>query len=83
MRRNWDVLVVAHRGIVSGFPENTIAAYRAAIARGFSAIEVDLRATADGRIVVMHDDDVDRTTNGHGPVSELTFDDIRSLDAGS
>jgi glycerophosphoryl diester phosphodiesterase len=81
--RSWDVLVVAHRGIVSGFPENTIAAYRAAMDRGFSAIEVDLRATADGGIVVMHDDDVDRTTNGHGRVSELTFDEIRSLDAGS
>jgi glycerophosphoryl diester phosphodiesterase len=80
--RNWDVLAVAHRGIVAGFPENTIAAFREAITRGFSAIEIDLRATADGHIVVMHDDDVDRTTSGHGPVSELTFAEIRSLDAG-
>jgi glycerophosphoryl diester phosphodiesterase len=81
--RNWDVLVVAHRGIVSEFPENTLAACREAIRRGFSAIEVDLRATADGHIVVMHDETVDRTTNGCGQVSELTLADIRSLDAGS
>ena len=81
--RNWDVLIVAHRGIVSGFPENTLAACREAIRRGFSAIEVDLRATADGHIVVMHDETVDRTTNGCGEVSELTLADVRSLDAGS
>lgn len=81
--RNWDVLVVAHRGIVSGFPENTLAAFREAIRQGFSAIEVDLRATADGHIVVMHDETVDRTTNGCGEVSERTLADVRSLDAGS
>jgi glycerophosphoryl diester phosphodiesterase len=80
--RDWDVLVVAHRGMVSGFPENTLAAFRQAIVMGFSAIEIDLRATADGQIVVMHDDTVDRTTSGHGKVSELTLAEIRSLDAG-
>jgi glycerophosphoryl diester phosphodiesterase len=81
--RNWDVVVVAHRGIVSGFPENTLAAFRAAILRGFNAIEVDLRATVDGHIVVMHDETVDRTTNGCGQVRELTLAEVRSLDAGS
>jgi glycerophosphoryl diester phosphodiesterase len=80
--RDWDVVVVAHRGMVSGFPENTLAAFRQAIVMGFSAIEIDLRATADGHIVVMHDDSVDRTTSGRGKVSELTLADIRSLDAG-
>ena len=45
--RDWDVVVVAHRGMVAGFPENTLAAYRQAITMGFSAIEIDLRATAD------------------------------------
>jgi glycerophosphoryl diester phosphodiesterase len=69
--------------MVSGFPENTLAAYRRAIGMGFSAIEIDLQATADGHIVVMHDDTVDRTTSGCGAVSELTLADIRSLDAGS
>jgi glycerophosphoryl diester phosphodiesterase len=68
---------------MSGFPENTLGAYREAILRGFSAIEVDLRATADGHIVVMHDETVDRTTNGRGQVSELTLAEVRSLDAGS
>jgi glycerophosphoryl diester phosphodiesterase len=82
-RRASDVVVVAHRGIVSGFPENTLAAYREAIGLGFRAIEIDLRATADGHIVVMHDETVDRTTDGTGHVSELTFAEIRSLDAGS
>jgi len=81
-RREWDVVVVAHRGMVAGFPENTLAACRKAIEMGFGAIEIDLRATADGHIVVMHDDTVDRTTSGRGKVSELTLADIRSLDAG-
>ncbi len=81
--RDWDVVIVAHRGMVAGFPENTLAAYRKAIEMGFSAIEIDLRATADGHIVVMHDDTVDRTTSGRGKVSELTLADVRSLDAGS
>jgi glycerophosphoryl diester phosphodiesterase len=81
--RDWDVVVVAHRGMVSGFPENTLAAFHQAMELGFTAIEIDLRATADGHIVVMHDDTVDRTTSGHGKVSELTLADIRSLDAGS
>ncbi len=83
MHRNWDVVVVAHRGIVSGFPENTLVAYREAITRGFSAIEIDLRATADGHVVVMHDETIDRTTNGSGHVGQLTLAEIRSLDAGS
>lgn len=82
-RPDWDVVVVAHRGMVSGFPENTLAAFRQSISLGFSAIEIDLRATADGHIVVMHDDTVDRTTNGTGDVGEMTLEEIRSLDAGS
>lgn len=82
-RPDWDVAVVAHRGMVSGFPENTLAAFQHAISLGFPAIEIDLRATADGHIVVMHDDTVDRTTDGTGQVSQMTLAQIRSLDAGS
>ena len=82
-RPDWDVVVVAHRGMVSGFPENTLAAYRRSISLGFSAIEIDLRATADGHIVVMHDDTVDRTTNGTGDVGRMTLAEIKCLDAGS
>ena len=78
-----DVVVVVHRGMAAGFPENTLAAYRNSVSLGFSAIEVDLRATADGHIVVMHDDTVDRTTNGSGRVDQMTLAEIKSLDAGS
>jgi glycerophosphoryl diester phosphodiesterase len=79
----WDVVVVAHRGQVAGYPENTLAAYRESVTQGFPAIEVDLRATADGQIVIMHDETVDRTTTGSGKVESMTFAEIRSLDAGS
>lgn len=82
-RPGWDVVVVAHRGMVSGYPENTLAAYRRSVVLGFSAIEIDLRATSDGHIVVMHDDTVDRTTNGSGEVRHMTLAEIQSLDAGS
>jgi glycerophosphoryl diester phosphodiesterase len=82
-RADWDVMVVAHRGMVSGFPENTLAAYRQSISLGFRAVEIDLRATADGHIIVMHDDTVDRTTNGTGEVGRMTLAEIKSLDAGS
>jgi glycerophosphoryl diester phosphodiesterase len=81
-RPDRDVVVVAHRGMVSGFPENTLAACRQSIALGFSAVEIDLRATSDGHIVVMHDDTVDRTTNGTGDVGRMTLAEIKSLDAG-
>jgi len=76
-------LVVAHRGLSPGMPENTIAAFRRAIDMGVYAIELDLRATADGQPVVMHDATVDRTTNGSGAVSGMTLSQIEALDAGS
>jgi glycerophosphoryl diester phosphodiesterase len=78
-----EVTVVAHRGLVAGRPENTIAALRQSVSLGFPVIEIDLRPTADGHIVVMHDDTVDRTTDGTGEVARLTLAEIRSLDAGS
>jgi glycerophosphoryl diester phosphodiesterase len=82
-RPDWQVVIVAHRGMAAGYPENTVAAYRRSISLGFSAIEVDLRGTADGHIVIMHDETVDRTTNGTGTVEQMTLAEIRSLDAGS
>ena len=72
----------AHRGLAPGQPENTLTAYNHAIDIGVAIIELDLRTTADGRIVVMHDDTVDRTTDGHGAVAALTFAQIERLDAG-
>ncbi len=74
--------MVAHRGLSAGFPENTLAAFRNAIAGGVDAIELDLRRTADGEIVVLHDETVDRTTDGRGPLSRMTLREVRALDAG-
>lgn len=74
--------VVAHRGDAKAAPENTLAALRAA--RGIADfIEFDVCTTKDGHLVVIHDDTLERTTNGRGLVSSLTLAEIRGLDAGS
>jgi glycerophosphoryl diester phosphodiesterase len=75
-------IVAAHRGIPSLAPENTMAGYQKAYELGADLIETDLHRTRDGQLVIMHDDTVNRTTNGTGKVSELTYDQIRQLDAG-
>jgi len=72
-------LVVAHRGASLEQPENTIAAFGAAIDAGADAVEFDVRMTADGHAVVMHDPEVSRTTDGTGLVSEMTLEEIRKL----
>jgi glycerophosphoryl diester phosphodiesterase len=78
-----NVILVAHRGAVGpGQPENTLAAFRQAIASGAEAIEIDLRGTRDGEVVVIHDATVDRTTNGTGAVADRTLAQLRQLDAG-
>jgi len=74
--------ICAHRGASATHPENTLAAFREAIRLGAHQIEFDINLTRDGRIVLMHDLTVDRTTDGHGKVTDLTFDQIRRLDAG-
>jgi glycerophosphoryl diester phosphodiesterase len=78
-----EVVIIAHRGMAAGYPENTLAAFRHSISLGFPVIEVDLRTTADGHIVIMHDETVDRTTSGTGEVGRMTLAEIRRLDAGS
>lgn len=78
-----QVAVIAHRGEHRAHPENTLPAFQAAIDAGADFFELDVRTTADGRLVLMHDATVDRTTNGSGPVREMTFDRIRALDAGA
>jgi glycerophosphoryl diester phosphodiesterase len=75
--------VCAHRGASGSHPENTVAALTAARELGVQRVEFDVRRTPDGGLVTMHDPTVDRTTNGSGPVWELTLAQIRSLDAGS
>ncbi len=78
--RTW---VIAHRGFSGRAPENTLAAIREAIAIGADMAEIDVTLTADERVVVIHDETLDRTTNGVGKVADHGFDEIRSLDAGS
>lgn len=76
-------MVVAHRAGALHAPENTLAAIRAALADSVAAIEVDVRLTQDGIPVLLHDRELDRTTNGKGPVSQMTLNALRNLDAGS
>jgi glycerophosphoryl diester phosphodiesterase len=77
------VLVIAHRGASGHAPENTLAAFKRAIALGATFIETDLQLSRDARFVAIHDDTVNRTTNGHGRVHDLALADLRKLDAGS
>ena len=78
-----NIWVAAHRGWCEKYPENTMPAFEKAIELGVDQIETDLRVTKDGHVVLMHDADVSRTTDGEGNVWELTLDEIRKLDAGS
>jgi len=78
-----DFLVIAHRGASSYAPENTFAALDLAIQMGVSHIELDVHSTRDSHIVVIHDETVDRTTNGAGPVTSHTLAALKALDAGS
>jgi glycerophosphoryl diester phosphodiesterase len=75
-------LAVAHRGHSIAYPENTLEAYRKAIELGVEMIECDVNITSDGRLVMMHDPTLDRTTNGTGRVSAATWEEIQRLDAG-
>jgi len=76
-------MLVAHRGGGRLAPENTLAAFRPAVSDwGADMLEMDVRLTADGHVVVIHDETVDRTTDGSGPVAAMTLAEVRSLDAG-
>lgn len=75
--------VASHRGSVSQAPENTLAAFRWALSAGADFIEADLRVTRDGHLVVIHDQSVNRTTNGQGRVRDLDLAELRFLDAGA
>ncbi len=77
------MLVIAHRGASGHAPENTLAAFRKAIAQGASFIETDLQLSRDARFVAIHDATLNRTTNGQGAVHDLTLADLQRLDAGS
>ncbi|MBM3213431.1 hypothetical protein FJZ36_00720 [Candidatus Poribacteria bacterium] len=76
------VYVVGHRGAAGVLPENTVPGFEYAIRLGCTYTECDVHLTRDDRLVVMHDATVNRTTNGSGAIRDLTFDEIRALDAG-
>lgn len=87
----WDIeagslplpLVIAHRGDVSTAPENTLSAYTNALVAGADGLELDVRLTVDRQLVVFHDYQLDRTSDGSGRVDAATFSHVRSLDVGS
>lgn len=76
-----EVGIIGHRGARFEAPENTLPGFRYAMNLGLGAVEFDVRLSADGELMVIHDETVDRTTNGAGKVADLTVDELRSLDA--
>ncbi|MDF3147149.1 MULTISPECIES: glycerophosphodiester phosphodiesterase family protein [unclassified Streptomyces] len=77
-----NFLTIGHRGVMGVEPENTLRSFVAAQQAGLDAIELDLHLSKDGALVVMHDTDVDRTTDGTGPIADKTLAELRALDAG-
>ncbi len=80
---NHHPLIIAHRGASAFAPENTMAAFRLAKELGADGIELDVMLSADQKLVVHHDNSVNRTTDGKGTVAEMTWDELKDLDAGS
>ncbi|MDQ3928010.1 MAG: glycerophosphodiester phosphodiesterase, partial [Chloroflexota bacterium] len=76
-------LLIAHRGGSLEVPENTLSAFRHAIRAGMRMVELDVQMARDGELVVIHDETVDRTTDGTGPVGSFTLEELQRLDAGS
>lgn len=76
-------LLVAHRGVSARFPENTLAAFGAAVADGAAMLELDVGLSRDGELVVLHDETLDRTTDGEGFLRDHDLEELRRLDAGS
>src|SRR5215218_5885046 len=75
--------VIAHRGASGSAPENTLAAFELAVRQGADAFELDVRLTADGVPVVLHDPTLDRTSDYRGPLAALRAADLRAIDAGA
>ena len=76
-------LVLGHRGARREAPENTLPAFRRALEVGADGVELDARLSADGQVIVFHDDRLERTTDGRGAVARASWDELRHLDAGS
>jgi len=77
------VAVIAHRGLPTRAPDNTLAAFRKALELGVDMLEVDVQLTKDGHLVVLHDTSVNRTTDGRGALRDFTLEELKSLDAGN
>jgi len=75
--------VIAHRGGTMKRPENTLSAYKNAVESGADMVEIDVRISSDGKLFILHDASVDRTTNGEGLAADLTMKELKALDAGS
>jgi glycerophosphoryl diester phosphodiesterase len=78
-----DIEIIGHRGYAARAPENTLASIEAALTAGASAVEFDVHVASCGTPVVIHDDTLDRTTDGEGPVARQTVEQLRTLDAGA
>lgn len=76
-------LVIGHRGNRAFAPENTLESFRQAVGLGVDGLEFDVRVTRDGEVVVFHDETVERTTDGRGRIADMTWDEVRRLDAGA
>ena len=74
-----EILAIAHRGYCSRYPENTLAAFGGALHWGAHMVELDVHLTRDGHLAVIHDDTVDRTTNGSGLVGDMTLKELKEL----
>lgn len=83
MRRLKKPIIIAHRGASKKAPENTMASFKMALDMGVGGIELDVHLSSDGHLVVIHDEKVDRTSNGTGWVKDKSLEDLRSLDFGS
>ena len=79
----FPVMVIAHRGFSGEAPENTLAAFKKAIEVGSDMMEMDVHFSKDGQVVVIHDDHLERTTNGRGKIADHTLRELKNLDAGS
>ena len=83
IKNSTQTLNIAHRGGMALFPENTLLAFHAAVDKyKVDILEMDLQITKDGKVIVLHDDSLDRTTNGKGEVSRLSYEEISQFDGG-
>lgn len=78
-----DFILIAHRGASGYAPENTLPALRKAMELGANYLEIDVHQSNDGQIVVIHDSDIDRTTNGSGSIKDMNINELKRFDAGS